>query len=248
MLPYYFHRRYCLRAPLPHTYANMDEDLEEEATPPRLTAAQNSRQESPLLGKRSPEEDAEEDAATPPPPKRKKFFAKEDSSDDVAIVVKNEVVEQAAANSKKSKAPVVVELLDDESDGDEPVASTSKASPRPATPPKPRVPRNGKDFKVERYFGSQYCIFADPGTRPLITMCSFHDGFLGNDKLYQGCFQDVQEGHHRETCSVCCDSEKTRNCLYKHQGEGCQCYRSLSEQQRHGNRSNRSEECYVSLR
>lgn len=129
----------------------MDEDLEEEATPPRLTNAPPPRQESPLSSKRNPDGDAE--GATPPPPKRKKFFAKDDDeSDDVtAIEVKDEVIQDAPKAAKKNKAPVVVDLLDDDSDIENgPVASTSKKA---AKPPKPRIPKNGKDFKGERYFG-----------------------------------------------------------------------------------------------
>ena len=101
---------------------------------------------------------------TPPPqPKRKRFFAKDENEETIEHEIREELVASTSVNGNdtlqkpKGREASIVEIVDD-SDEDTnvlPIASTSKAPKSQDRTPKPRVPRNGKEFKDERYFGSK---------------------------------------------------------------------------------------------
>lgn len=127
-----------------------------------------------------PEKREGQEAIEQPEPKRKRFFTNVAEDDDEQTpgagktnATKSPVptVEASRKTSsskdikgkKRQLVPDVVEILDDDSgeevqDDDkqdvkmENVPSTSAL---PTTPPKPRIPRNGKDFRKERYLGSE---------------------------------------------------------------------------------------------
>lgn len=143
-------------------YATMDEESDADTSPPlpRLTTGQSSHDAAPLAGQGKRSQSEPEDAS-PPPPKRKKFFAKEeDVHEDLAVRVEDEHADQAPGNGRKS--PVFVDLVDSD-DEEKAVASTSRQPIAQQT--KSRIPKNGKDFKGERYFGCQSLHLQDPGTR-----------------------------------------------------------------------------------
>lgn len=124
------------------------------------------------------EEDDEENTPPPPPqPKRKKFFTKNEDIDRDAESssgnkkdrllsgrAKVEEHDEGGKVERKARASSVVEILDDSDDDeaedikmhDAGPAGPSSSRYRTPEPEKPREIRNGKDFKGEKYFGSEW--------------------------------------------------------------------------------------------
>ena len=150
---------------------NVDDDPSSDG---RVTSTLAVEAESPTTAKRELSEENEEDA-TPPPPterppevKRRRFFGnnseddhKSSASDDVKTEDDGGLAVDGKVDKGKGRAatgPEVVEILDDSEDDDEIIEAGPSSERNMNVTPKDRVARNGKDFKDQKYFGSESAI------------------------------------------------------------------------------------------